>query len=161
MRFGAGCSVEAFEVAEEIVLEVFVEAGDDGTNLFQLLPVEVIEYRAVMKGDLCVADLPAKVGEKFDFGLGGGHIADLFGGSSEYFSQRFFCEVEVRFGKFGETFVHFLFDGGDKGVFIGGFEEEIGKEFLVVFFKFGEPEAEFGEVGGGEVFELGLDLLDG
>ena len=106
-------------------------------------------------------NFPAVVGKEFDFGLRGGHVADLFGGGAEDLSQRFFAEVEIGFGEFGEAFVYFFFDGSDKGAFVGGFKEEIGKEFLVVFFEFGETKAELGQLGGREAFQFGFELLDG
>ena len=142
-------------------MQVFVEGIDDGADLLYLLPVEVGKDGAVPDGDLCVVDLPAEIGEQFNFGLRGGHITDLFGGGAEDLAEGFFREVEVGFWEFGEAFVHFLLYGGDKVRLIGGFEEEVGEEFFVVFFKFGEAEAEFGKVGGGEVFQFGFELLDG
>ena len=82
--------LEAFEAAKEIVLEVFVEGVDDGAYLFQLLFIKIVEDGAVCYGELCVADLSAKVSEEFNLGLGGGDIADLFGGGTEDLAESFF-----------------------------------------------------------------------
>src|SRR5580698_4225275 len=73
---GACDSVEPFQIAEEIVLQVFVEGSGDGAGLLQLLPVQVIQHRAVLDRDFFVANFPAEIGEQFDLCWRGGHIAD-------------------------------------------------------------------------------------
>ena len=63
-----------------------------------------------------------------------------------------FGQIEIGFGEVGEFFVHFLFYGSNKGGFVVGFKKKISEELFVVFFEFGEPQAELDEVGSREGF---------
>lgn len=123
--------------------------------------IDVYERCVLFNGWSKIFQLKTKIEKKLHFSFLFEGISTEFFDQAQNFSDTFFNVVKAVGVDGAELQVNFVFYTFHIATFIKRFKQQIGKEFLVFLFEFGQSQTELDEFGGCAGDQFLFELVDG